>query len=626
MTDGGNACKHSFKTTSETLEWIRARIDFLKPYRLWEAVDEEWMYCLRREPVENLLGIPSGVVQDRLWEAVDEEWMYCLGREPVENLLRIPSGVVQDHWPALLKEYVLTLKSLSLPRDQGDLQEAFPGLRPASLNNVISQGMNQKKKHEIEVLAAVIASIARRVGGNTIMDVGSGQGYLAQVLSFEHGLSVIAIDASSHHGSITDARAKRIEKYYAAKTCKSRSENKGFSIPRTVTCRVLSPAMLKDVSGSLLQVKDLEKPTFIGKKVDGKPLEETVGSESPSPLKENGKSSLVLAGLHACGDLSVTMLRTFMECDDVKAVISIGCCYNLLSEEGVEEVNSQCGFPVSKGAKSASLLLGKNARDLACQSAERWRGLGEAAGLHNFELHAFRAAFQMVYTVAHSSSFPGCLSVLSQHHPEITMRNPSIGRQGKAVRRQHHRRILESNANVPEASSQNNCSAQTTYPLLTEHSAYPNSSKEESKSINRYPMFVKFCKSGLARLGLHDLQDIEFSRVWNEAQEFSIQNENRQLNRKHSYLGNYMDIGSFKLIELVRVPRGLLWMTIALQELVGPYWTLRAALGPVLETLMLLDRLLFLQEQGNVLRQAIMVPLFDPVLSPRNVALIAEKF
>lgn len=30
------------------------------------------------------------------------------------------------------------------------------------------------------------------------------------------------------------------------------------------------------------------------------------------------------------------------------------------------------------------------------QSAERWRGLGNDAGLHNFELHAFRAAFQMV--------------------------------------------------------------------------------------------------------------------------------------------------------------------------------------------------------------------------------------
>lgn len=61
-----------------------------------------------------------------------------------------------------------------------------------------------------------------------------------------------------------------------------------------------------------------------------------------------------------------------------------------------------------------------------------------------------------------------------------------------------------------------------------------------------------------------------------------------------------------------------------LQELIGPYWTLRAALGPVLETLLLLDRLLFLQESSNMV-EAVILPIFDPVLSPRNVALIAKK-
>lgn len=47
------------------------------------------------------------------------------------------------------------------------------------------------------------------------------QGYLAQVLSFEYQLSVIAIDASSHHGRITDARAERIKKHYMAKLRRS---------------------------------------------------------------------------------------------------------------------------------------------------------------------------------------------------------------------------------------------------------------------------------------------------------------------------------------------------------------------------------------------------------------------
>lgn len=63
---------------------------------------------------------------------------------------------------------------------------------------------------------------------------------------------------------------------------------------------------------------------------------------------------------------------------------------------------------------------------------------------------------------------------------------------------------------------------------------------------------------------------------------------------------------------------------IFMQELIGPYWSLRAALGPVLETLILLDRLLFLQEQGSSV-EALILPIFDPALSPRNMALIAKK-
>ena len=59
--------------------------------------------------------------------------------------------------------------------------------------------------------------------------------------------------------------------------------------------------------------------------------------------------------------------RAFLACKDVKAVVSIGCCYNLLSEEGIDKVDSQCGFPVSQGVKSAGFSLGKSLRDLACQ-------------------------------------------------------------------------------------------------------------------------------------------------------------------------------------------------------------------------------------------------------------------
>ncbi|XP_043689488.1 protein RRNAD1 isoform X5 [Telopea speciosissima] len=455
-------CRYSCETAVQTLEWINAIIAFLRPHRF-----------LCDAHVVNFF-------KDRLWESVDEQWMECLRVEPVENLLKIPSGMVQDYWPSSLKEFILVLRSLVLPQEQTALQmvcEMFPNLHVASLSSVLTQGMNLKKKHEVEILAAIVNSTARKVGGQTIIDVGAGQGYLAQVLSFQYHLSVVAIDASSHLGEVTSARAERIKKHYLSKMRKA---------------------------------------------------------------------------------------RTFLECREVKAVVSIGCCYNLLSEEGSENTGPQCGFPMSESAKLAGFSFGKNARDLACQSAERWRNLTRDAALQNFDLHAFRAVFQMV---------------LCRYYPEVWKASPSIGRKGKALRRQQQRRVLESNLRLEEYGQ--SCSTSDIDSLSPKISSSNNMGEgSQSYTVDKCSLFENFCKSGLCRLGLVPSQEIDFLGVWKEAQHFS--------------------------------------------ELVGPYWSLRAALGPLLETLILLDRLLFLQEQGNMV-EATVVPIFDPRLSPRNVAIIAWK-
>jgi hypothetical protein len=39
----------------------------------------------------------------------------------------------------------------------------------------------------------------------------------------------------------------------------------------------------------------------------------------------------VLAGLHACGDLSPTLLKLFANCPTACGVISVGCCYMKMS-------------------------------------------------------------------------------------------------------------------------------------------------------------------------------------------------------------------------------------------------------------------------------------------------------
>ncbi len=59
--------------------------------------------------------------------------------------------------------------------------------------------------------------------------------------------------------------------------------------------------------------------------------------------------------------------------------------------------------------------------------------------------------------------------------------------------------------------------------------------------------------------------------------------------------------------------------------LMGAFCALRAVLAAPLESLIVLDRLLFLRESLAGSGAAYALPVFDPSLSPRNTALVAVK-
>ncbi|KAJ7307613.1 hypothetical protein JRQ81_009659 [Phrynocephalus forsythii] len=61
---------------------------------------------------------------------------------------------------------------------------------------------------------------------------------------------------------------------------------------------------------------------------------------------------------------------------------------------------------------------------------------------------------------------------------------------------------------------------------------------------------------------------------------------------------------------------------LAQRQKVLAFFTLALLLGPLVETLLLVDRMIFLQEQGF---ECELLPLFDPQFSPRNLVLLAAK-
>lgn len=72
-----------------------------------------------------------------------------------------------------------------------------------------------------------------------------------------------------------------------------------------------------------------------------------------------------------------------------------------------------------------------------------------------------------------------------------------------------------------------------------------------------------------------------------------------------------------------RVAAGLLEEYEFQRRCMDLFYLLRMTWAPVLETVILLDRLLFLKESG--VQNSFLVQLFDPVVSPRSVAVVAFK-
>lgn len=75
-----------------------------------------------------------------------------------------------------------------------------------------------------------------------------------------------------------------------------------LNVPKTITCRVLSIESLKTLVETSVPSDDHEQSTLRGENQEDK-------GKLDCPNDANNRPSTVLAGLHACGDLSVIMLK-----------------------------------------------------------------------------------------------------------------------------------------------------------------------------------------------------------------------------------------------------------------------------------------------------------------------------
>ncbi|XP_052695426.1 methyltransferase-like protein 25B [Crassostrea angulata] len=261
-----------------------------------------------------------------------------------------------------------------------------------------------------------------------------------------------------------------------------------------------------------LRVENCEKYNVsdkTGKTNEGK--ESSIADRELSFLgfSKSTRLHFLLTGLHACGDLTPTMLRVFTSCPDIQGLASVGCCYMKLSTAkhlGTEPA----GYPMSEFVQQLPhSALSYEAREMACHFADSYiqRLKDNPPAL---KLHCYRAALQWV--------------VLQLQSDFVT------GAQKLSIR------------------------------------------KAENLS------FPQYASQGLKRLG------------------FSSEIPDDILEGASCFLEQWRQVVIF--------------------------YSLRLSVSPVVESLILLDRQLYLYEQDV---SSYLVPIFDPMTSPRNFVLLARK-
>lgn len=124
-----------------------------------------------------------------------------------------------------------------------------------------------------------------------------------------------------------------------------------------------------------------------------------------------GYPNFVLTGLHACGDLSATLLRHFVKCPHVRGITSVACCYMKITTKenptppglvippapptlDQESVQSEFGYPMSSWVSGLSgHQLSYKAREGACHAVEDYvRRLREESEL--LRSHCYRAMLE----------------------------------------------------------------------------------------------------------------------------------------------------------------------------------------------------------------------------------------
>uniref|UniRef100_A0A1A7WEH6 Ribosomal RNA adenine dimethylase domain containing 1 n=1 Tax=Iconisemion striatum TaxID=60296 RepID=A0A1A7WEH6_9TELE len=505
---------------------------------------------------------------ENLWDTLPKTWqtvLQDLSFPQIADLLLDASNNNRRYpsvWPLSLLAFRATAHALAFPREcRCDGGRAAEPKKPEEflenhsqsslLGHIFRKHVKPKKQHEIRKLGMLVKQICQQTGCRSVVDVGSGQGHLTRFLSFGLRLSVTAIEADPTLVAMASRFDGELLWVLEKENQKKKLRCEALPIPRhvagwvnpreswevfiqqlkipdhvsndpTTRCCIVTQTSRRSRGGHSqnLNQNNAEEETSSGSccSFNHSAHEKGVNPDESHLQRYN---DFVLTGLHACGDLSATLLRHFVSCPHVRGITSVACCYMKITTkenptppglvtppDPLPSDPESFGYPMSCWVRGLpGHQLSYKAREGACHAVEDYvRRLREESEL--LRSHCYRAMLETF----------------------IRDTRPDIRRAGIQTIKKSH--------------------------LLS---------------------FTEYARLGLARVGLPPDLPLDPERV--------------AAMLKH-------------------------------QNKVVVYFSLSLLLAPVVETLVLLDRMIYLQENDVASR---LVPLFNPNFSPRNFVLVALK-
>lgn len=359
------------------------------------------------------------ILLDRQSEKIPKHWLDFLYNLNYKELNAIPFEHCLDNekiykaCPEDLLNFLRTAYKLCLPRSHKD-EKSDKNSNEVSLSQEEKKGMNPKKCHEVEHLTDLVHKTCDKHGCQSIVDIGSGLGYLGQILSKRYGYKVYGLESEEcrTHSAENWVKKKDVDKNMIETItfhlkdeadCYEKFEGIISALKQEAeeTCGKLCKASPKVSIGT--DPCDLHKDMQNECKLD-LDCTNVVGNRSDfhdKHIHPSDNKKVCMTGLHCCGDLTPTMLKFFVQCPSASCLVCLGCCYHNMNENETGSFNM---WPLSKRFQEVvrdtdENVITKYALRLAAQETRtRWSNQTQEDHEYHKKNVAFRALLEIFCT------------------------------------------------------------------------------------------------------------------------------------------------------------------------------------------------------------------------------------